>query len=153
CRRDRCGRAKMVGVGQEPQFENGVTENRVTVYREPRSVRNPTTLFCDCSQPLMAHDNARGRLQMIHGMISALVAAVLAVLLATQGAAAQVILLEGARVVAGDGGPPIENAALLVEGGIISRIGRKGDIALPAGGTRIDLDGKTMMPAIISTHV
>src|SRR5215468_2816422 len=90
---------------------------------------------------------------MIHGMISVLVAAVLAALLATQGAAAQAILLEGARVVAGDGSPPIENAALLVEGGIISRIGRKGDIALPAGGTRIGLDGKTMMPAIISTHV
>jgi hypothetical protein len=86
-------------------------------------------------------------------MISVLVAAVLAALLATQGAAAQAILLEGARVVAGDGSPPIENAALLVEGGIISRIGRKGDIALPAGGTRIGLDGKTMMPAIISTHV
>ena len=76
---------------------------------------------------------------MIHGMISVLVAAVLAALLATQGAAAQAILLEGARVVAGDGSPPIENAALLVEGGIISRIGRKGDIALPAGGTRIGL--------------
>ena len=90
---------------------------------------------------------------MIHGIISVLVAAVLAALLATQGAAAQAILLEGARVVAGDGSPPIENAALLVEGGIISRIGRKGDIALPAGGTRIGLDGKTMMPAIISTHV
>src|SRR3954470_23771951 len=52
---------------------------------------------------------------MIHGMISVLVAAVLAALLATQGAAAQAILLEGARVVAGDGSPPIENAALLVE--------------------------------------
>src|SRR5262245_1885461 len=88
---------------------------------------------------------------MIHGMISVLVAAVLAALLVTQGAAAQAILLEGARVVAGDGSPPIENAALLVEGNIISRIGRKGDIALPAGGTRIGLDGKTMMPAIIST--
>jgi imidazolonepropionase-like amidohydrolase len=90
---------------------------------------------------------------MIHRMISASVAAVLAVLLTTQGAAAQAILFEGARVVAGDGSPAIENAALLVEGGIISRIGRKGDIALPAGATRIDLDGKTVMPAIISTHV
>ena len=39
---------------------------------------------------------------MIHGMISALVAAVFAVLLGTQGAAAQAILFEGARVVAGE---------------------------------------------------
>ena len=36
---------------------------------------------------------------------------------------------------------------------MFARIGRKGDIALPVGGTRVDLDGKTIMPAIISPHV
>jgi imidazolonepropionase-like amidohydrolase len=41
----------------------------------------------------------------------------------------------------------------LVEGGIITRIGRRGDIAAPAGAVRIDLDGKTVMPAIVSAHV
>jgi imidazolonepropionase-like amidohydrolase len=79
--------------------------------------------------------------------------AVLAAMLAAQPAAAQTVLFEGARVIPGDGSPAINNAALLVERGTITRIGRKGDIALPAGGTRVDLDGKTVMPAIISTHV
>jgi imidazolonepropionase-like amidohydrolase len=79
--------------------------------------------------------------------------AVIVAMFAAQPAPAQTVLLEGARVIPGDGSPAIDNAALLVERGAITRIGRRGDIALPAGGTRVDLDGKTVMPAIISTHV
>jgi imidazolonepropionase-like amidohydrolase len=79
--------------------------------------------------------------------------AVLAAIFAAPAAPAQTILLEGARVIPGDGRPAIENAALLVEGGAITRIGRRGEVALPAGGTRVNLDGKTVMPALISTHV
>src|SRR5262245_29582769 len=62
-------------------------------------------------------------------------------------------LFEGACVIPGDGSAAIENAAVLVEGGMITRIGRRGEIAAPAGGSRVDLGGKTVMPAIISTHV
>jgi imidazolonepropionase-like amidohydrolase len=68
-------------------------------------------------------------------------------------AAAQTVLFEGARVIPGDGSPAIENGALLVDGGNIARIGRKGDVAAPAGAVRIDLTGKTVMPAIVSPHV
>jgi imidazolonepropionase-like amidohydrolase len=77
----------------------------------------------------------------------------LVVALAVRPAAAQVTLFEGARIIPGDGGAAIENGALLVDGGAISRIGRKGEIALPASGVRIALDGKTVMPAIVSAHV
>jgi imidazolonepropionase-like amidohydrolase len=68
-------------------------------------------------------------------------------------AGAQTILFEGARIIPGDGSAAIENAALLVEGGAIARIGRTGEIAAPAGAARIDLAGRTVMPAIISPHV
>src|ERR1700730_14289856 len=78
---------------------------------------------------------------------------VLAVALAANPAFAQTILFEGARIIPGDGSPAIENGALLVEGGGISRVGRKGEIAAPAGAARIDLGGKTVMPAIVSAHV
>ena len=78
---------------------------------------------------------------------------VLAAAFAVTPARAQTVLFEGARVIPGDGSAAIENAAFLVERGAITRIGRKGDIALPAGATRVDLDGKTVMPAIISPHV
>jgi len=68
-------------------------------------------------------------------------------------AAAQTVLFEGARVIPGDGSPAIENAAILVEGGVITRIGRKGEVTAPSNGARIDLSGKTVMPALISPHV
>ncbi len=63
------------------------------------------------------------------------------------------VLFEGARLIIGDVSAPIENSAFIVEGGKIGRVGRKGEIALPAGGTRVDLTGKTVMPALVSTHV
>jgi imidazolonepropionase-like amidohydrolase len=68
-------------------------------------------------------------------------------------ATAQTVLFEGARVIAGDGSAALENGAILAERGTITRIGRAGEIAPPAGATRIDLAGKTVMPAIIATHV
>jgi imidazolonepropionase-like amidohydrolase len=71
---------------------------------------------------------------------------------ATQPAPAQT-LFEGARVIPGDGSAAIDDAAFLVEGGVIARIGRRGAIAAPAGASRVDLAGKTVMPAIVSTHV
>jgi imidazolonepropionase-like amidohydrolase len=74
-------------------------------------------------------------------------------LAASRPAAAQITLFEGGRVIPGDGGAAIESGALLVEGGVIARIGRKGEIAPPAGAARIALDGKTVMPAIVSAHV
>ena len=86
---------------------------------------------------------------------SAALFAVLATIVAwiAPPAAAETILFEGARIIPGDGSPAIEDAAFLVEGGTITRIGRRGEVAAPAGATRIDLAGKTVMPAIVSTHV
>src|SRR6266446_6775862 len=74
-------------------------------------------------------------------------------LAAARPAAAQITLFEGARIIPGDGGAAIESGALLVDGGVIARIGRKGEIVPPAGAARIALDGKTIMPAIVSAHV
>jgi imidazolonepropionase-like amidohydrolase len=62
------------------------------------------------------------------------------------------VLFEGARLIDGNGGPPIEQSALLVDGDAIVAIGRKGDIAAPAGAARIDLTGKTVMPALVDAH-
>ena len=61
-------------------------------------------------------------------------------------------LFEGARLIVGDGRAPIENAALLVEGSKIVKVGKKGDVKAPAGATRVDLSGKTVMPALIDIH-
>ena len=70
---------------------------------------------------------------MLLRTIASLAVAILAAIFVVQPVSAQAILFEGARVITGDGSAAIDNAALLVERGVITRIGRKGDIALPPG--------------------
>lgn len=77
-----------------------------------------------------------------------LVAASASVAAAQQGS----ILFEGARLIVGDGSAPIENSAFLVVDNKFKTVGRKGDIQLPAGATRVNLTGKTVMPALIDAH-
>lgn len=63
-----------------------------------------------------------------------------------------VTVFEGARLIVGDGRPPIENAAFVVSGSRLTQVGRAGDVRVPAGATRVSLTGKTVMPAILDTH-
>ena len=66
--------------------------------------------------------------------------------------AATVTVFEGARLIVGDGSPPIEDSAFLVEGDRFGSIGRRGEIPIPAGAVRVDLTGKTIMPALVDAH-
>ena len=63
-----------------------------------------------------------------------------------------VTLFEGARIILGDGSAPIEDGALVIENNRIVAVGRKDQVAAPAGATRVDLAGKTVMPAIVDAH-
>ena len=62
------------------------------------------------------------------------------------------VLYEGARLIHGDERPPIESGAFVIANGRITAIGRRGEVALPPGATRVDLTGKTVMPAIVNMH-
>jgi imidazolonepropionase-like amidohydrolase len=59
---------------------------------------------------------------------------------------------EGARLIVGDNTPAIENSAFLVEGDTFTWVGRKGERQPPAGAARVDLVGKTVIPALIDGH-
>ena len=72
------------------------------------------------------------------------------VLAATKWAAAQQILLDNARLIIGDGNV-LQQASLLIEGGMIAAIGTGDELARP-GVEVIDLSGKTVMPALIDGH-
>jgi len=65
-------------------------------------------------------------------------------------AQAQVTAYEGARLVIGDG-TVVQNGTLVVDGARIVAAGA--NVAVPAGATRVNLAGKTVMPMIIDTHV
>jgi imidazolonepropionase-like amidohydrolase len=77
-----------------------------------------------------------------------LAAAGVSVAAAQQGA----VLFEGARLIAGDGSAAIENSAFLVVDNKFKMVGKKGEIQLSAGATRVNLSGKTVMPALIDAH-
>ena len=70
-----------------------------------------------------------------------------------QGSAARVTVFQGARLINGNGGPAIENATFVVEGSRFTQVGRSDAVKVPAGATRIDLAGKTVIPAILDSHV
>jgi imidazolonepropionase-like amidohydrolase len=80
-----------------------------------------------------------------------IVSAALSVTVSSQ-APAGVTVFEGARVIVGDTRAPIENASFVVSGGRFVQVGRAADVRVPAGATRVNLAGKTVMPAIIDTH-
>jgi imidazolonepropionase-like amidohydrolase len=61
-------------------------------------------------------------------------------------------LFRGARLIVGDGRPPIENGALLVQGTRITFSGPVDDVVTPDETTIVDLRGKTIMPALIDGH-
>jgi imidazolonepropionase-like amidohydrolase len=63
-----------------------------------------------------------------------------------------VAVYENARVIPGDGRPPIERATFVVENGKVAAIGRAGEVRVPPGAARVDLAGKTVMPALVNLH-
>src|SRR6266581_6165831 len=79
-----------------------------------------------------------------------LLSMVLSMVAAQRGATATVF--EGARLITGDGSAPIMDAAFVVDNGRFTAVGRKGQISVPAGAARVDLTGKTVIPAIIDAH-
>lgn len=66
---------------------------------------------------------------------------------------APAVLYEGARLIIGDATPVVESGAFLVQDGSIRSVGAAGTVTAPAGATRVDLTGKTVMPAMVNVHV
>jgi imidazolonepropionase-like amidohydrolase len=62
-------------------------------------------------------------------------------------------VFEGARLIVGDGSAPIEDGLFIVRSGRIVAVGRKGSVRVPPGAARVNLTGKTVMPAMINVHV
>lgn len=65
--------------------------------------------------------------------------------------ASQVTVLQGARIIDGSGGAPLDNGSIVIRAGRIESVTKAGT-APPAGATVVDLRGKTVMPALIAGH-
>jgi len=62
------------------------------------------------------------------------------------------VWFEGARLIAGDGSAPAVDSAFLVENGRFTWVGRRAEGRPPANAVRVDLAGKTVIPALIDGH-
>jgi imidazolonepropionase-like amidohydrolase/Tol biopolymer transport system component len=58
----------------------------------------------------------------------------------------------GARLITMDGDQVIEDGALLVERNRITKVGRRSEVAIPAGAKVVDVAGRTIMPGIVDVH-
>jgi imidazolonepropionase-like amidohydrolase len=59
----------------------------------------------------------------------------------------------GATLIDGNGGAPITDAVVLVEGARIAAVGPRGAVTIPAGTTQIDAIGRWIVPGFVDTNV
>ena len=69
-----------------------------------------------------------------------------------QAPAAGTVVLTGARLIDGTGRAPLEQATLVISKGRIEAVGAPAAVTAPAGATRIDVSGKTILPGLINAH-
>jgi imidazolonepropionase-like amidohydrolase len=58
----------------------------------------------------------------------------------------------GATIVDGTGAMPVAKGVVLVSNGRITAVGPADRVTVPAGATRVDLAGKTMLPGFVNVH-
>ena len=62
------------------------------------------------------------------------------------------VAYQGARLIVGDG-TVIDDAVFVVDDGLFTQVGAQGAVEIPDGAARMDLGGKTVMPAIVNAHL
>src|SRR5687767_11167027 len=79
-----------------------------------------------------------------------IIAMLSALLLGAAGAQAQTTAFVGGRIIDG-AGKAIENGTVVISGNKITAVG-PASTPVPAGATRIDVEGKTLLPGLINAH-
>jgi len=58
----------------------------------------------------------------------------------------------GAKLIDGTGGPPVEDAVVVIENDRIRAAGTRAEVPVPADSTRVDAAGKVVIPGLIDGH-
>jgi imidazolonepropionase-like amidohydrolase len=69
-----------------------------------------------------------------------------------QAPAGGAVALTGARVIDGTGAAPLEQATIVINNGRIESVSSAASAKIPAGATRVDMSGKTIVPGLINAH-
>jgi imidazolonepropionase-like amidohydrolase len=72
---------------------------------------------------------------------------------APAGSTPRTLVLKNFTLIDGNGGAPLQNAALVVDNGRITFVGQAAQLKPPPGAAVQDLSGKYVMPGIIDLHV
>ncbi len=67
-------------------------------------------------------------------------------------AASTATVFEGARLIVGDGATVIEDSVFVVDDGVFQAAGPRDAVPVPDGAARVDVTGRTVMPAIVDGH-
>lgn len=68
-----------------------------------------------------------------------------------RGTAPLVIL--GGTLIDGNGGAPVENAAIVIRGERIIEVGRAAEVRIPPDAVQIQANGRTVLPGLVDMHV
>src|SRR5258708_7141763 len=63
------------------------------------------------------------------------------------------IVIEGGTLIDGNGGAPVPDSVLIIQGNKITLVSRKGQAVYPAGAQVIKADGKFVLPGLIDAQV
>lgn len=62
------------------------------------------------------------------------------------------VVLRGVRVIDGQGGPPLDDQSIVIEGDHIRELGPRTSLEVPTSARIVELAGKTVYPGLISDH-
>jgi hypothetical protein len=81
-------------------------------------------------------------------------AALLVILIggATQAQQPAALVIEGGTLIDGNGGTPLPNSAIIIQGNKITAVGRKGQATYPPNSQIIKADGKFIVPGLWDAH-
>ena len=63
----------------------------------------------------------------------------------------QVLVIQGGTLIDGNGGAPVPNSVIVIQGNRITAVGRAGAVQVPAGATVINATGKWITPGLIDS--
>jgi imidazolonepropionase-like amidohydrolase len=62
------------------------------------------------------------------------------------------LAIQGGKLIDGTGRAPIEDSVIVIQSGRFQSIGKRGEVAIPAGAEVVDVAGKTVLPGFIDGH-
>jgi imidazolonepropionase-like amidohydrolase len=64
-----------------------------------------------------------------------------------------IVVIQGATLIPGTGGPAIRNSAIVIDGGRIRDMGPRNEVRVPGNAQTVDARGKWVIPGLIDAHV